>query len=550
MRKLLLFICLLPFWITLQAQQMPDLVNEVSLDSLIKTVREFSGEDSARIDSVTVRIKHRVSSRGNDLSAAYLVAKLKAFGLTVIEDNYRSGGKNIIAIKEGKVNPDNIYMMGAHYDAVADYCADDNASGSASVLECARIMSRRCFENTFIFAFWDEEERGLIGSSNYAKSAAARGDNILGMLNNDMLAYDSDSDHVFDIHADTAAYNLRMKDTLLYVLDTLGLDLTPQLFIPGTTRSDHASFWRNGYPAVFFGESFLGGDPNPHYHRSTDRINLFNLEYYHELVKLGVGTMVQLAGIIPTSIQHDTITSCDSFMHRDSMYTSSTFIRDTLKTVQGCDSIYTIDLTIHQSVVVSDSITACNSYSYNGEILRSSGDYSYDYSTADGCDSIYQLHLEIIDLSDSVIVDGRRLIAYDSTASYQWLECADHFILTGDTNQTFEVISDGAFAVEVSKGQCIDTSNCIQMLISSTNGSLFSKVLVYPNPNDGLIFIELPQRTEFVHVKLYSIQGVLVHSERIMWQTELQVAVPDLHGWYYLKLETEDFNWVQPVIIK
>ena len=58
MRKLLSIFCLLPFWTTLQAQQMPDLVNEVNLDSLIKTVREFSGEDSARIDSVTVRIKH------------------------------------------------------------------------------------------------------------------------------------------------------------------------------------------------------------------------------------------------------------------------------------------------------------------------------------------------------------------------------------------------------------------------------------------------------------------------------------------------------------
>ncbi len=501
MRKLFLLIALFPLCITLRAQQMPDLVDEVHLDSLIKTVREFSGEDSARIDSVTVRIKHRVSSRGNDLAAAYLVAKLKALGLTVMEDDYRSGGKNIIATKEGKVNPENIYFYGGHYDAVADYCADDNASGCAAVLECARITSKHCFENTMIFAFWDEEERGLVGSSFYAKAAAGRGDNILGVLNNDMLAYDSDSDHVFDIHADTAAYNLRMKDTLLYVLDTLGLDLKPQLLIPGTTRSDHASFWRNGYPAVFFGESFLGGDPNPHYHRSTDRIDKFNLEYFHELVKLGVGTMVQLAGIIPPSVEYDTISSCDPFLHRDSMYTSSALIRDTLKTVSGCDSIY-------------------------------------------------ELNLEIIDLSDSVIVDGRTLIAFDSTARYQWLDCADHSVLTGDTNQTFEVAFDGAFAVQISKGQCIDTSNCVQLLISSVDDPRFSEISVYPNPNDGLVFIDLPQQAEWVHVKLYSGQGVLVYSETFNEQTELQVEVPGLHGWYYLKVETDEFNWVQPLIIR
>lgn len=550
MRKLFLLFALLPLCTTLQAQQMPDLVDQVNLDSLIKTVREFSGEDSARIDSVTARIKHRVSSRGNDLAAAYLKDRLESLGLIVLEDDYRAGGKNIIAIKEGKVNPDNIYLYGAHYDAVADYCADDNASGGAAVLECARIMSRHCFDNTVIFAFWDEEERGLIGSSNYAKAAAARGDNILGVLNNDMLAYDSDSDHVFDIHADTAAYNLRMKDTLLYVLDTLGLDLKAQILIPGTTRSDHASFWRNGYPAVFFGESFLGGDPNPHYHRSTDRIDKFNLEYFHELVKLGVGTMVQLAGIIPPSIEYDTITTCDSFMHRDSMYMSSALIRDTLKTVGGCDSIYSLDLTIHHSIVVSDSVTACNSYSYNGENIRVRGDYSYEYSTMDGCDSIFKLHLEIIDLSDSVIVDGRTLIAFDSTATHQWLDCADHSVLAGDTNQTFEVISDGSFAVEISKEQCIDTSGCIQMLISSADDPLFSKISVYPNPNEGLIFIDLPRQAERAHVKLYSAEGVLVFSEQIFGQTQLQVEVPELHGWFYLKLETDEFSWTQPLIIR
>jgi len=148
--------------------------------------------------------------------------------------------------------------MGAHYDAVADYCADDNASGSASVLEAARIMSNYCFENTVVYAFWDEEERGLVGSRFYADSVALKGHKFLGVLNNDMLGYDSDSNHVFDIHTNNTPHNQKMKDTLLYVIDTLKLNLVPQVINPGTTRSDHASFLEKGISSRVFWGVFFG----------------------------------------------------------------------------------------------------------------------------------------------------------------------------------------------------------------------------------------------------------------------------------------------------
>ncbi|MFT7591537.1 MAG: Zn-dependent M28 family amino/carboxypeptidase, partial [bacterium] len=224
MRKCTLLLLAVIFYSCAFTQTTKSLTSEVSLDSLVKTVREFSGEDSATFNDTTVRIVHRVSKRGNNLAADYLVSRLKAYGLKVETIDYRTNGRNVVGTLIGKTNPDSVYFISAHYDAVADYCADDNASGSATVLEAARIMSKYCFNNTIKFAFWDEEELGLIGSRYYADSAIANNEPILGVLNMDMMGYDGDSNKVFDIHTNSNPENQRLKDTVLFMLDMLNID--------------------------------------------------------------------------------------------------------------------------------------------------------------------------------------------------------------------------------------------------------------------------------------------------------------------------------------
>ena len=118
----------------LVGQTTQEVINQVNQDSLIHTVSQFSGEDSCIVNGTQVLIKHRVSTRGNNLAADYLAERLRGYGLSVEELNYRPGGRNIVATQIGKTFPDSIYLIGAHYDAVADYCADDNASGSGAVL--------------------------------------------------------------------------------------------------------------------------------------------------------------------------------------------------------------------------------------------------------------------------------------------------------------------------------------------------------------------------------------------------------------------------------
>jgi len=137
--------------ITTRAQSVNELINQVSTNNLNILINEFSGEVTSIVGGNSVTIKNRVSSLGNNLAADYLKQKLNSYGnLNVVENNYSATGRNIIATQTGTTNPNNVYIIRAHYDSVANYSADDNATGTAAVLETARILSNYCIENTII----------------------------------------------------------------------------------------------------------------------------------------------------------------------------------------------------------------------------------------------------------------------------------------------------------------------------------------------------------------------------------------------------------------
>ncbi|MEZ5007314.1 MAG: M28 family peptidase [Chitinophagales bacterium] len=285
-------------------QTVTDILNQVSSEGTIQMVRELSGEDSTVVGGIDTIIVHRVSSRGNNLAADYIKERLESYGLTVTDDVYSpgtTGGRNIYATQLGTVNPDSIYIICGHYDAVANYCADDNASAVAAILEAARIMSGYEFENTIIYAFWDQEEVGLIGAKNYANKAAANGDGIIAVLNMDMMAYENDGDNRFDIDVRNIANSYQIRDDLIDLTSTYNFNLVPFVVDPGTSASDHSAFWSKGYSAVLFGEAWSTGDRCPKYHTADDRINLFDFEYYHNMVKLSIAYMATKGVLVPVS---------------------------------------------------------------------------------------------------------------------------------------------------------------------------------------------------------------------------------------------------------
>ena len=283
---------------TLSAQTELDLINAINLDSLTQTLQEFTGEITTNIGGNAVTILNR-GQANNELAGDYLVEKFNEMdNLTVTTQAFNTSGLNVIATQLGKSNPNDIYIICAHYDSVANYCADDNASGTATVLEIARILSTQCMDNTLVYALWDEEEIGLKGADYYATQANNNGDNILGVLNIDMMGYDGDDDDDFDIDVRPIANSLGMKDDLVGLLATYNFNLNVNVVNPGTTASDHSRFWNQGFSAVLVGESWENNDQTPYYHSSGDRFSTLDLPYFHELAKLIMSYMVTKGSLV------------------------------------------------------------------------------------------------------------------------------------------------------------------------------------------------------------------------------------------------------------
>jgi hypothetical protein len=303
MRYLMLFTLQMMLFFEIDAQNTGSFISQFSSDSLVKTVCELSGEDSVIINGTKTIIKNRAAYLGSNFTEDYLKARLAGYNLTLQTQKYSINGLNIFGIQNGSKYPDEVLIIGAHHDAVTTYCADDNASGVAAVMETARILSHNCFEYTVIYAFWDEEEAGLWGSTYHAKQAKANGQVFRGIINMDMLGYDSNNDRKFDIHVYPDPVSLSLADSIKSIIIRYNLNLDPQIINPGSDRGDHYSYWKQGiYSGIAYGERIFTDDPNPAYHSVNDRIGLFNLPYFYELSKMTIGLTATLATPCATAI--------------------------------------------------------------------------------------------------------------------------------------------------------------------------------------------------------------------------------------------------------
>jgi hypothetical protein len=250
---------------------------------------ELSGAVPVTLGGRTVSIRERGSRDGRAQARAWMREQYEALGFVVHEHAYGSspfgGGVNLIADKAGS-DPSRVLIVSAHYDSVHNAGADDDGSGVVSALAVARALKDAALVTGLRVVAFDEEERGLLGARAYARSLDETGElrQVVGVLNLEMTAYDSDDDghyHVIDCHENTSA------ELSARVVEAAGSrdDLRLVKVDACSDRSDHASFWRYGAPAVTVSEDFFGGDDNPCYHASCDRTDRLDFDYMRRLTQ-------------------------------------------------------------------------------------------------------------------------------------------------------------------------------------------------------------------------------------------------------------------------
>jgi len=255
-----------------------------------------------------------------DEAATYITRALESFGYKVEFQHYtplNTSVKNIIATKIGTVRPQEVIIVGAHYDTCFNPGADDNASAVAGLLELARFLNEVDTERTIKFiAFVNEEppffQTEDMGSRVYVREAKDKGEDIKAVIILEMIGYYSDRLNsqryplLFGLFYPNRAnficvagnYTSRwlvkecvsgFKGHTKFPIESF---VGPS-FITGIDFSDHWSFWKDGYPAVMITDTAFYR--NPHYHSNTDIWEKLDYESMAEVIKGLRGALIVLS---------------------------------------------------------------------------------------------------------------------------------------------------------------------------------------------------------------------------------------------------------------
>lgn len=276
--------------------------------------------DTARLeaDLVTIARPRPAGSPHHRTIRELCASRFEQYGYDVELHDYGSG-VNVIGRLAGSDPTRGALVVSAHYDSIAD-CdgADDNASGVAGTLEAARVLSGGGFAADVVVACWDQEEPGLLGSRAYAERATERGELIDLAISLEMIGYTSDEpdsqgvpagfdvlfpNAVAQIEADAnrgrfiafvidesaasataplahAADSLSLRNVVLEIPD----DVRNTPAVSDLRRSDHASFWSEGYPAVMVTDTADYRNPNYHCFAANDAAEDLDFAFMRQVV--------------------------------------------------------------------------------------------------------------------------------------------------------------------------------------------------------------------------------------------------------------------------
>ena len=215
----------------------------------------------------------------------------------------------------------NTIVIGAHYDHlgynedknaldtghVIHNGADDNASGTAALLEIARLLQKKSpARNNYLFLHFSGEELGLLGSKYWIENPTMTG-SINYMINMDMVGrYDTSHKLTVGGYGTSSKWNTIWK--------AANTPLIVKFDSTGSGPSDHASFYRAGIPVQFF---FTGSHPD--YHKASDDADKINYEATAQIVTLAY----QMMGITDSMPKLDFVKTTEPQMGRSTKFTVS-----------------------------------------------------------------------------------------------------------------------------------------------------------------------------------------------------------------------------------
>ena len=215
----------------------------------------------------------------------WLIDQFEDFGLEVYAHYFTSGycssgpnkdtldAGNVVAIQWGTEFPEEYIIVSSHYDHPSGPGADDNASGTAGVLEIARILSQHELKRTILYVPFNAEEQWMVGSLPFAEKCATENMNLLGVFNLDMIGFFPEDMGPLTMCSGACKISERLYQ---YYEDVANLYVpeipTFQLTAGDSYGGDHMPFNIYEYPALYIGDIEYHIGYNPCYHQPCDTL--------------------------------------------------------------------------------------------------------------------------------------------------------------------------------------------------------------------------------------------------------------------------------------
>ena len=276
-----------------------EMMDQVNMDSLQATVQHLQDYQS------------RIWNSTNAFTASdWIAGRMQALGLEVEQQAFNAStwmgsgaaAPNVIGIQRGTLYPDTYVVCGSHFDSFSYEAmsgggtapgADDNATGVASVLESARIMTQYEFEYSIVYCCYGCEEMGLYGSEAYASRCQQQGMDIIGYFNNDMNGYLYGD----QIHID-CIYPNSVEPIGTYYINVANIYF-PEMPVRHVNfnqgDSDHTSFNNHGYMGIYPFEDYQNYSPNIHTPQDLigPSVNSFGMSQRY--CQMNIGCLAEIA---------------------------------------------------------------------------------------------------------------------------------------------------------------------------------------------------------------------------------------------------------------
>jgi hypothetical protein len=174
---------------------------------------------------------------------------------------------------------------------------------------------------------------------------------------------------------------------------------------------------------------------------------------------------------------------------------------------KGCQKLDTVQLAISPVLRASLVKTICPGETFEG--YSTSGTFKDTLVSSLGCDSIRTLTLNYNIPNNSIQLSAQfGALAAPGQDGYQWLDCNAGFApIPGETDSSFAPTVSGSYAVQVTKGNCADTSGCLFLVNTEPTVVAKSGLNIFPNPAQGFTTIDCPSCKEGQTIEIFCTDG-------------------------------------------